>query len=90
MKIYEIQWNKIEEKSWVSGRTAIEAIQTYCKETSTDLFDLESEDEIMELPKDQWAKYTIDNSEDGDEIESFLSFMFRNPNSSCLIAETGR
>jgi hypothetical protein len=88
MKVYEIQWSKIEEKSWVSAHTAIHAIQVYCSETSTDLGDFDDTDDIVELPEDKWATHTIDNSEDGEETETFAEFMARNPHVPALIAET--
>lgn len=62
LKIFEIRYNTQTEKEWVAAHTNIEALKEYCSITSADLIDFDKSDEIVELPKDQWSKYTIRES----------------------------
>lgn len=87
MKIFEIRWNVIDEKSWVCADTNIEALNYYMKTTSMDLLDFDDSDEIVELPESEWEKHTIDNSEDGEENESFAEYM-KKARTTDIIAET--
>jgi hypothetical protein len=63
MKIYELQWTSLDEKEWVAANSIIEALQTYCKVTGTDLIDLEETDEIVELPREKWAEHKVINTD---------------------------
>lgn len=63
MNIYEIQWTSQDQKEWVAANTIIEALQTYCKVTGTDLFDLEDDDEIVEVPREKWPEMTVLNTD---------------------------
>jgi len=84
MNIYEIQWTSQDEKEWVAANTIIEALQTYCKVTGTDLFDLDETDEIVELPRKKWPEMTVRNTDydstDPDDwyIKTFEEWMNEN------------
>jgi len=93
MKIYELRWTYQDEKEWVSGRTIIEALKTYFATTDTSIIDLDDEDEIVEVPKEEWSKMTVRNTEydenDPDDFEemTFKEWMEQNQ-SSDIIAGT--
>lgn len=74
MKVFELRWNAQDEKEWIAAHTNIGAIKTYLSITSTDITDLDDEDEIVEIPKEEWSKITIRNSEydktDPDDFET--------------------
>lgn len=79
-KIYEIRI--AGEKDWVCADTAIEALKFYCGLTDMDLVDFEDEDDIVEVPKEDWSNKTIVDTvshiyEDGDYpiIETFEEYM---------------
>ena len=80
-------------KNGVSGRTIIEALKTYLSVTGTDIVDLEDEDEIIEVSKEEWSKMIVRNTEydetDPDDFEenTFEEWMKQNP-SSDIIAGT--
>jgi trehalose/maltose hydrolase-like predicted phosphorylase len=90
MKIYEFRWTSQNEKEWVSGRTAIEALKTYLEITDTSIIDLDDEDEIVEVPKEEWSKMTVLNTEydenDPDDFEemTFEEWMKQNPGSDII------
>ena len=90
MKIFELKWTSQDEKEWVSGRTIIEALKTYLSVTSTDIVDLEDEDEITEVPKVEWSKMTVRNTEydenDPDDFEemTFEQWMKENTTSDII------
>jgi hypothetical protein len=90
MKIYELRWTSQNEKEWVSGRTVIEALKTYFAITDTSIIDLDCEDEIVEIPKEEWSKMTIRNTEynekDLDDFEemTFEEWMKQNPKSDII------
>lgn len=85
MKIFEIRWRS-GEKEWISAETNIHAIKQYCYITSFDVWDFEEADEIVELPKEEWSKYTVKN-EDEEDILTFEEWMERN-SSPDIIAGT--
>ena len=93
MKIYELRWTSQDEKEWVSGRTVIEALKTYFATTDTSIIDLDDEDEIVEVAKEEWSKMTVRNTEydenDPDDFEkmTFEEWMEQNQ-SSDIIAGT--
>lgn len=61
LKVFELQWTSQDEKEWIAANTIIEALKTYCSITSTDLIDLEDEDNIIEVPKDKYSEMVIKN-----------------------------
>src|SRR5574341_879183 len=63
LKIFELRWSKIGEKEWIAARTNIEALKYYFSITSTDMNDLDDEDEVIEVPKEKWGEMTIRNSD---------------------------
>jgi hypothetical protein len=69
MKIFEIRFEKEQEKAWVYALTNIDAIKTYCSVSGTDLVEFDKEDFIFEIPKEQWKDYTFydDESEELDK-----------------------
>lgn len=81
MKVFELRWNKQDEKEWIAAHTNIEAIKTYLSITSTDIEDLDDEDEIVEIPKREWGKMTIHNADydpsdpDDAEFKTFKEYM---------------
>ena len=95
LNIYEFQWSS-GEYEWVSGRTIIEAIQTYCETTGSDVVEWEKDDEIVLLPRTKWADYTVVNVDYNPEHPeyswekmTFLQWLKRNPNPpSQMIAGT--
>lgn len=74
MKVFEIKWND-GEKEWISAESFIGAIKFYCSETSFDVSDFDDEDEIREVPKEEWDKMKITNTEydpnDPDDQETY-------------------
>lgn len=63
LKVFELKWNARGDREWMCAYTNIQAIKEYCSITSTDLSDMDDVDEIIEIPKDKWNEYTINNSE---------------------------
>ena len=63
LKIFEIRWTKQGEKEWVCARTNIEALQTYLLNCSMHIIELDAEDEIVEVPREKWSEYKVNNSE---------------------------
>lgn len=61
LKVFELQWTSQDEKEWIAANTIIEAIKTYCSITSTDLVDLEDDDNIIEIPKEKYSEMFINN-----------------------------
>jgi hypothetical protein len=79
MKIFEIRFEKEQEKAWVYALTNIHAIKTYCSVSGTDLVEFDKEDIIMEVPKEQWKDFTVydDESEELDK-KTFEQWVFEN------------
>lgn len=81
LKIFELRWAKMEEREWVAAHTNIEALKQYFSITSTDINDLDDEDEIVEVPKEKWAEMNIRNSDydsndpDDWETKTFEEYM---------------
>lgn len=73
MKIFELRWTDIGEKEWIAAHTNIQAIKEYCSITSTDLFELDDVDEVIELPESDWDILIVRNldydSSDSDDWE---------------------
>jgi hypothetical protein len=89
MKIFEIRWADRDgfknEKSWISALTPIDAIKTYLNDTNMGIYDFEDTDDIVELPRDKWDEYYI---EDEKGKKSFSEWASEYPNESCIICET--
>lgn len=86
MKIFEFRWTSQDEKEWVSGRTIVEALKTYKSVTGTDIEEMEDDDDIVEIPREKWGEYTV-NEVDNDRIITFEQWMEENK-SSDIIAGT--
>ena len=86
MKIFELRWTSQQEKEWVSGRTMIEALKTYLLTTGIDIVELDDDDDIVEVPKEEWSKLIVRNTEynenDPDDVEemTFEQWMEENQN----------
>lgn len=90
MKIFELRFTKENEKAWMYAETVIDAIKTYCSITGTDLIDLDTTDDIIELPKEKWLDYSVKDDE-FDEVPkiSFSQWVSENENlGSDIIATT--
>lgn len=68
MKIFEIRFEKEQEKAWVYALTNIDAIKTYCSVSGCDLVEFEKEDFVFEIPKEQWKDFTVYDDE-SDELD---------------------
>lgn len=81
LRIFELRFNKIEEKEWVAHYTNIGALIFYCNETSTSLNEFDLEDEVIEVPKEKWEEYKVTNSDydpsdpDDWEYKTFSEYM---------------
>lgn len=74
MKIFEIIWTSQGEKEWVAADTNMHALKIYCDITDMSITDFECDDEIVELPKRKWGKYTV-KDEDAEEPITFKQWM---------------
>lgn len=74
MKIFEIRFEKEQEKAWVYALTNIHAIKTYCSVTSTGLYDFDEVDEVVELPKEKWSEFTVYDDESESEDSNKMTF----------------
>jgi hypothetical protein len=63
LKVFELKWKTRGDREWMCAYTNIQAIKEYCSITSTDLSDMDDVDEIIEIPKEKWGEYNINNSE---------------------------
>lgn len=70
LKIFELRWNAQGGKEWVADFTNIGALKTYCSITSTDIVDMDSVDEIVEVAESEWEKMTIKNTDFDPEDQS--------------------
>lgn len=86
MRIFEIQWTNAGEKSWVSAETNIHALLTYISATGVDITDLNDNDLIVELQKEQWGQHWI-SDENGLPEKTFEEWMKEN-NDADIICET--
>lgn len=91
--VYEIKVGY--EKYWVCADTAIEALKTYLSCTDTDMIDIENEDDIVEVPKENWDKMNIldieaemDNEGNYPVIMTFSEYMEKEATTSDIIATT--
>lgn len=76
MKIFEIAWGD-GEKEWIAANTTIQALKVYSSMTGVDLDDFEDDDNIVELPKSKWGRYTV-KEEDAEESITFKQWMKEN------------
>lgn len=83
MKVFEIKWTSQDEKEWITAESLIAAIKFYCSETSWDIQDFEDDDEIREVPQEEWSKIKVKN--DDNEILTVMELMGKGP---CLLAGT--
>ena len=78
-KIYEIRI--AGEKEWICADTAIEALKFYFGLTEMDLSDFEDEDDIVEIPKSEWDRKFIYDTDEQDKngnypiSQTFAEFM---------------
>lgn len=90
MKIFEIRFEKEQEKAWVYALTNIDAIKTYCSVSGADLVEFDETDTVFELPEEKWSEYTvIDNEYDEVANITFNQWVEKNKNlGSDIIAIT--
>jgi len=67
LKVFELRWAGTEEKEWIADYTNIGALITYCLETHTDLLDMDSANEIVEVLESEWSEMRIVGEEYGAE-----------------------
>ena len=73
MKIFELRWAAQDEKEWIAAHTNIEALKVYESITDVSLVDMDDDDEIVELPKEKWAEYTVKT--EGEPAVTFAEWM---------------
>ena len=93
MKLFQITWTMQGEKEWIAATSIIGAIKAYCELASFDISDFEDDDEITEIPPDQWDGMTVQNTEydenDPEDKESWiLTELMAESNEPRLIAGT--
>jgi len=66
LRIFEIRYTASGEKEWVCAYTNIQALQLHMMYCGLSFYDYDSNDEIVEIPRDQWANFNIRN-DDWDE-----------------------
>ena len=93
MNLYQITWTSQGEKEWIAAPSLIGAIKAYCELASFDISDFDDEDEIVEIPKDDWGKMDVANTEydenDPDDKETFaVDELMKDCHEPMLIAGT--
>lgn len=83
LRIFELRSGK-SDKQWIAAETVIKALQMYEDITGVQLRDYQDSDNIVELPKKKWEKYTVENY--GGKI-TFKEWMEQN-NKPDIIAVT--
>lgn len=77
LKIFELHLIDVDEKEWIAANTIIEALQTYESTTDVGLHELSAQDEIRELPVEEWPLHKIRNSDnDPDDPNDWLTMTF--------------
>ena len=66
LKIFELRFNKDGEKAWVAAYTNINAVWAYCSQSDCDLIDFDENDEVVEIPREEWGKLSVTNNDYGD------------------------
>ena len=83
LKVFELRYAD-GEKEWISDYTNIGALITYCLATQTDLLDMDSANEIVEVPESEWGDMLIVGEEyraeypDDIEAQTFAEWMQEN------------
>lgn len=69
MRVFKIK-HADGETTHIGGKTLIHALQEYCWEQSIELKELESDDEVLEVPEAEWPNIKVSNPEyvEGDLI----------------------
>jgi hypothetical protein len=65
MKLYEL--STCGEKEWIAANTIIEALQVYHHITGNTPLDLDSVDDINEVPEEKWKDIALCFPDDKDE-----------------------
>lgn len=87
MKVFELTFSNRSETLWVSGRTSIEALQTYLRDTDLSITDMDPvNDDISEVPLCMLKTITMTMG-DGTEI-SLASWLKDNNSVSEIICGT--
>jgi len=60
LKVFELRCPD-GEKEWIADYTNIGALITYILSTHTDLLDMDSENEIVEVPEHEWQELLVTN-----------------------------
>jgi len=85
MRIFVIEWPD-GEQAWIAADTKVEAMQTYCKTTDTDLIiDFNGDEEITELPESEWSKHFV-KDDNGLLAQSFEQWMNENDDPDVIAA----
>jgi hypothetical protein len=83
LKVFELRYAD-GEKEWIADYTNIGALITYCLTTQTDLLDMDSANEIVEVPESEWSEMRIVGEEyhaeypDDIEGQTFAEWMREN------------
>lgn len=72
LKIFEIRSGG--EKQWICAYTNIQALKILLNLEDTGLNEYDDKDEIVEIPKEEWPKMLIRNS-DEDDFTTFEEYM---------------
>ncbi len=72
MKVFEIKLtvDKKPASEYVAANTNIEALKVYSATTLIDLWELDSTDEIVEVPEEEWVNHKVINT-DYDPFDPF-------------------
>lgn len=65
MKIFEIQTGG--EKEWMYAISTIQALKEYCDVTGYSIHNFDDDDEITEVPEDEWNKLEVTFPDDSDQ-----------------------
>ncbi len=84
MKIFEFQWNRIEEKEWVAANSLVAAIREYCSTTGCDWTDWEDNDDIVEVPESEWDKCLLHDPDNVDDQMTFTQWVKENPHGGMI------
>jgi len=77
LRIFELRYAD-NERDWISANTVIEAIQFNCEINGDGIFDLDSEDDIIELPEEKWDEMNVLNTEyDETDPDDWEKMTFR-------------
>ena len=88
LKIFELRWNNHNEKEWVAAYTNIGALLFYSNVTSSNIWDFDNEDEIVEIPKEKWGTLYVINTEYNPESQDEDKIWQRKPFSELMLGKT--